>query len=170
MQKGEVIMARCDNRRGEMQGETPGRRIRRENAIPVVYGYGTLESEGVPNGANNVLTGEPQEVEFKITITRSGAIYKGEIYLVNYDTRIQISSHKLVYFRSEEDCSMSAVFRANQTGQSVEYELYVTACASVCGTCGRFFAYISPVYQRPGVNVGGDLTSGEINIRESTIK
>ena len=150
MQKGEVIMARCDNRRGEMQGETPGRRIRRENAIPVVYGYGTLESEGVPNGANNVLT--------------------GEIYLVNYDTRIQISSHKLVYFRSEEDCSMSAVFRANQTGQSVEYELYVTACASVCGTCGRFFAYISPVYQRPGVNVGGDLTSGEINIRESTIK
>ncbi len=136
-----------------------------ERAVPVtqvVKGYGTVRSTGVcPDGSTCTTTTTPTEVEFTLNVYRKGNSYKGEIYIVNYDTRKKINSNQLIYYQDHDGAYILCIFLVEPTSGSCYYELVVNLTPGGCNTAGTMYAYVAPIYNE-GLNVGGTLTEGDI--------
>lgn len=145
-------------------GRSVSSEVPRATMTPVVKGFGKINSTGVlPAGQT-----QPQvisEVEFSITISRSGRTYQGEIYLVNYTTKEKINSNKLIYFDQSSEIEIITIFIVESGNGGCAYELIVTISPANCTmNCnGKLFAYVPAIYNQ-GLNIGGNLESGEILI------
>lgn len=130
--------------------------------IQVIKGYGTVRSTGVcPDGSTCTTAETPTEVEFTLNIYRRGNHYKGEVYIVNYDTRKKINSNQLIYYQDHDGAYVLCIFSVTPTNGGCSYELIINLTPCGCGTTGRMYAYVAPIYNQ-GLNVGGTLTEGEI--------
>lgn len=139
----------------------------------VIKGYGTFNSTGVtPDGSTSELIGEQAEVEFTINVYNEDRNYEGEVYIVCYDTRKKINSNQLMLYQEIEDEEIICIFCINYPNgcKTCSYELIVSMRPTNCSTHskGEFYAYSAPIYNS-GVNIGGALETGEIDLsrRES---
>lgn len=130
--------------------------------MPIVKGYGTIDSIGVlPAGQTSPVS--TTEVEFSVNIYRSGRSYQGELYLVDYDTREKVNSNRLIYFEESSSSQVVCIFIVECGNGNCSYQVIVTVSPSNCTSrCnGKFYAYVPAIYNQ-GLNVGGNLKSGEI--------
>lgn len=133
--------------------------------VQVLKSYGTLDSTGVwPSGVTS--TGVTTEVEFSLNIYKTGKVYQGEIYLVNYDTREKINSNKLTYFEQSNAAQIISIFSIESPASiNCSYDLIVAVSPTNCTTrCnGLLYAYVPPIYNQ-GLNIGGPLKTGEVTL------
>lgn len=135
-------------------------------SVRVIKGNGTINSIGVtPDGSSSNRIYAQTEVDFTLDIYRRGNTYQGNIYIVSYDTRKKINSNDLIYYQQLEDEAATCIFDIQYENGccTCTYELVVTVSPTDCVKCttGVFYAYAAPIYNQ-GVNIGGELTSGEI--------
>lgn len=138
--------------------------IVRESEVRVVRGFGTIDSTGVlPAGQSNPAT--TTEVEFSINISRLGRCYQGEVCIVNYDTREKVSSSKLTFFEQFNEAQIFTIFLVESGSRNCAFELMVSLSPTNCtmNANGKFFAYV-PAILNQGLNIGGNLKTGEINV------
>lgn len=157
----------------------------------IVRGYGTIEGRGVLSEAIKERLKPPpppppgkeppppppgkeppprppheminEDIEFKFCIYKEDEKCKGEIYFVNYDTKTKIASNSLIYFNNEDKRQMMAIFHVISDDQKSSYQVIISArpTFSTSEAPAQFFAYIPPICHQ-GLNIGGDLQSGEI--------
>lgn len=134
----------------------------------VISAYGKINSVGVcPDGSSCINQSATSEVEFSLNIYKKGNEYQGEVYIVNYDTRRKVNSNELIYYHEHEGDYVLCVFYVRARALSsncccpCNYELTMHLTPSGCNS-GSLFAYAAPIYN-DGMNIGGPLSSGEIN-------
>lgn len=141
-----------------------GCEVSRGSEVQVVRGFGTINSTGVlPSGQN--CPSVTNEVEFSINISRIGRCYQGEVYIVDYDTREKISSNKLVFFEQFNEVQIVTIFIVECGNRNCNFEMVVSLSPSNCtaNANGKFFAYV-PAILNQGLNIGGNLRTGEIKV------
>lgn len=140
--------------------------------IRVIKGSGMINSMGVtPDGSTCSLISTQAEVDFTLDIYKKGNSYQGDIYIVSYDTRKKISSNRLIYYQRVEEEEALCIFCVQyQSGcTNASYELIISVSPTNCSACsaGEFYAYAAPIYNE-GVNIGGQLKTGEIIFYNTT--
>ncbi len=141
-----------------------GCEVPRNSEVQVVRGFGTINSTGVlPSGQG--CPSVTNEVEFSINISRIGRCYQGEVYIVDYDTREKISSNKLVFFEQFNEIQIITIFIVECGNRNCTFEMVVSLSPSNCtgNANGKFFAYV-PAILNQGLNIGGNLRTGEIKV------
>ncbi len=141
-----------------------GCEVPRNSEVQVVRGFGTINSTGVlPSGQD--CPSVTNEVEFSINISRIGRCYQGEVYIVDYDTREKISSNKLVFFEQFNEIQIITIFIVECGNRNCTFEMVVSLSPSNCtgNANGKFFAYV-PAILNQGLNIGGNLRTGEIKV------
>lgn len=130
----------------------------------IVRAYGTIASQGVSTGRLS-REAAPDQVEFTLNVYKVHNGFEGSVYIVNYDTRRKLNSNTLVYFSDNEDRSkFVAIFRVTSDDGTTTYEMMITGMPrSSCMLEGapKLYAYVAPLGVA-GLNIGGELESGEI--------
>lgn len=142
-----------------------------EAVVRVIKGSGTFNSTGViPDGYTTTPINEQTEVEFSIDIYKRDDTYQGELYMVCYDTRKKISSNELIYFNQQDKEQAICIFCVQNLNGCLacDYELMVSMSPTSCvgDSTAKFYAYSAPIYN-DGINMGGELRTGEILFADS---
>lgn len=141
----------------------------RGNMLTVVRGYGTVNCTGVlPAGQQQ--PDVVSEVEFTLNVYRNNRIYEGEIYIVNYTTKMKVNSNNLIYFDQSSEMEVICIFEVESGNGSCSYELIVSASPSNCTmNCnGKLYAYVPAIYNT-GLNIGGNLETGQIDLYDTGV-